>query len=90
MLKTYTEFLLEIKSAITITDPDVQHRMHDLLITKPDDTDETRLQHAKDFFKLYRENAGKVKHKDIPKWFKDREKVNDKKTEWNKKANKPV
>ncbi len=84
ILKTYTELLLELKSAVTITDPEVQKRMRDALNNASGDG-----KGAAEFLRLYRENVKKVKDKDIPKWYKDKKKE-DKHNIWNQEANKPL
>jgi CO dehydrogenase/acetyl-CoA synthase alpha subunit len=52
---------MEMVSAANISDPTVQKTMRELLISKPDDTDETRLKKVQDFFSLYKQHAGQFK-----------------------------
>ena len=83
-MKSYTELLLELKSAVTITDPEVQKRMRDALNNANGDG-----KGAAEFLRLYRENVKKVKDKDVPQWYKDKKKEY-KHNKWNQKVNKPL
>lgn len=94
MLKTYTEFLMEVVSAINITDPTVRKNMHDLLISNPEDTEETRLKKTQDFLSLYKQHAGtfkkplkpiKIDPKDPYKYLDDSHKTRRKAAEANAK-----
>ena len=85
---------MEIVSAINITDPTVKKTMRDLLISKPEDTDETRLKSVQDFFSLYKQHAGsfkkplkpiKIDPKDPYKYLDDSHKTRRKAAEANAK-----
>lgn len=93
-MKSYTQLIMEIVSAINITDPTVKKTMRDLLISKPEDTDETRLKSVQDFFSLYKQHAGsfkkplkpiKIDPKDPYKYLDDSHKTRRKAAEANAK-----